>query len=1261
MFFSLPQASSIPIYQRDFVAKHILLSRSDQLSLLSKTYDVNEDTASSSSSQPPGGESSSLLSSVSSGGLKVSFSSNEQTLLPDTQSLKLLTHIDSYPRKKRKTPRERREDCEPRFSLAKREFEHLIFPSIQKTLPIEKFSRKIIFLHPSDVYLFEIGNEVSRCMLLAAHGVGSKLFYIDRDNTGIKFISSSIDSLFEKYFGSDALKQSSFLYMSHIKAYISYCKHAAFIGNLYLELDNYTKEMSSILHNPTHYSPIFSETDHAAGCELSFQLRTLARGLLETLQVFSSKDYMNGILSSSSQKRIHVTPFQIFLDLKVVLRILQTLKSGFLNLKTKHLYKGNNLFLNLYLSIPPSLQALRLFKATLNPLLRVLSRQLGYFVQTSNSVYQNEELKNKSFNEIELNSIIIMSQGTNNDGKDLSYYSLEELPDFFTDEELGLTLASIKRCAETVKLIRNNSIDLASIVCPYKSLSSELNVFRNVRTCTDILLLHDIVNVQDVVLKARREKLNVWKLNQRFYHPSDSQTLSNNHTSIGVIMSSILDRFALSSAEQLLRNTLFVRERKTRIAKELEDARVAAIKLKEKEFERISLEIEETLKQRKALRLQKETEEKELVRALAASDKALANPIRGAAWDGSIEKAALYAEARIELLKKFGDKVKAFSLQPNDRITDDGTLSTDEATLVALDALSALGASGIRQASILAQQLNISYPKDQNRRRAVAPNDSLNIFQEEQIEKVKEDEEVEKDVVIFDKDDAKEEEEEDVEEENVSNPTISVPVDINEGVTGLEEEPVIALDSNSTVSKPLLVKQEEQVSTVVFTGKEGGTKLKEKKKYKTKMKKTTRTELVQSHHPRRLSTVGLSTDDELNSLWGGFDPALQPILSSSILSASSTCESSFALSLQTRFLGASDLINKNNTSIDIDSNSFPSDTRISQQACSLRLVLRNGLLSPLIRHISLIDEAGAALVRTQGNLLSHYKKLHEWMLLGSGHSASKFVDDLIASSMFKISVSVSLDSFSRTDDTIVFDRARARAVSLANNAFERVQSNLGEEIQHSKAFKYKLASLATRVNLKKKIPFDGMNWWSSTALDLVMSPTYEVKLGELESLILTPSTLSVFENIHMFLLGLRRTRALLSTSWLLMRSFKKIKSGIEQALYLFSFDAVIALNALDKFVFLEVIETSFKVLQRDTDNATSIAEIKNTLSRFLNTCMLSDNHVILINSIQDIILNVCSIIEGMNESTQPSSQLRERIETNHKALRRTLNAIPNFV
>jgi multidrug efflux pump subunit AcrA (membrane-fusion protein) len=75
-------------------------------------------------------------------------------------------------------------------------------------------------------------------MLLAAHGVGSKLFYIDRDNTGIKFISSSIDSLFEKYFGSDALKPDALNQAYRFPATVSLDKQRVESGGKPLNLQS---------------------------------------------------------------------------------------------------------------------------------------------------------------------------------------------------------------------------------------------------------------------------------------------------------------------------------------------------------------------------------------------------------------------------------------------------------------------------------------------------------------------------------------------------------------------------------------------------------------------------------------------------------------------------------------------------------------------------------------------------------------------------------------------------------------------------------------------------------------------------------------------------------------------------------------------------------------------------------------------------------------------------------------------------------------
>jgi hypothetical protein len=388
------------------------------------------------------------------------------------------------------------------------------------------------------------------------------------------------------------------------------------------------------------------------------------------------------------------------------------------------------------------------------------------------------------------------------------------------------------------------------------------------------------------------------------------------------------------------------------------------------------------------------------------------------------------------------------------------------------------------------------------------------------------------------------------------------------------------------------------------------------------------------------------SSEELNIIWAGTDPDLPAPLSPSALATVPGSSSGFVSSLQSRFLGSSDISNKEPTEIRLLNKGIgQNDTKVLQQMRPLSVVVHHGLLAPLARHISLVDEAGALLVLMQGHLCFHYKSLHQWMLLGSGHCASKFVDDLLHTSMFKLSVSVALDSFSRTDDSIVFDRARARAVSLANKAFERAQS--GDLLPGR--FAYKTAKLSS--NTKRNAMFDGKKWWSSKALDIIMSPRYETPLGELESLVLTPSMLSSFEIVHMFLLGLRRTKALLSSSWTLLRRNKNHASDSVQALHLFIFDSFLTLNALDRYLFLEVIDNGFKILISDTERALTISEMKDILFRFLRKCMLNEGHIAAIQSIQDVILNVCAVVEGaISAETSFMSDLA-MIVASHKKLR----------
>jgi hypothetical protein len=134
----------------------------------------------------------------------------------------------------------------------------------------------------------------------------------------------------------------------------------------------------------------------------------------------------------------------------------------------------------------------------------------------------------------------------------------------------------------------------------------------------------------------------------------------------------------------------------------------------------------------------------------------------------------------------------------------------------------------------------------------------------------------------------------------------------------------------------------------------------------------------------------------------------------------------------------------------------------------------------------------------------------------------------------------------------------------------------------------------------------------------------------------------------MFLLSLRRTKALLSNSWTILRRQKNYTAmDNERALHLFIFDSFLALNALDRFLFLEVIENGFNALLHDTERAITLSEIKDNLDRFLSKCLLSEGHIAAIHSIQEIILNVCSVVEG---SDGPVSEL-SMIVSSHKKLR----------
>lgn len=1237
MFLSLPLPLHLHLSTRDDFARNVLLSHSDHLSSLFKSDGVPEFRSSllsnrSLTSQPPGGGESSSPESIN--GLKVTFSTNEQCE-PSVKIPRMISvHGDlKYQKQPRKTPRERRIVSDASLNFGQREFEHLIFPSPQKALSGVNHPRYLNISHPCDVFLYQISNIVSVSMLLAAQGVGSTLFYVAPNNKEIKFISSSVDTLFEKYFGSDALRHRSFPYVSHVKAFLSYCRHAVLVGNLFLNLDEYARDFSNKSHlMSNNYTssrkllPICTETDSGAGREVLLQLRSMSQDLLQSIRTLSK---------GRMDRSIPTSPFRIYIDFKVRLRLLSSLKSAVFNSRDKLLLRGNKLFSNIYASIPPSLQALRLFKAALTPLLRILSRQLGIFIPANKSVDQSRMLR-----EGELSSVLIIDLSENNENDesgegDLSCYSLDDLPEFFNDDRLNLSVDSIKRCAETVKMIRNNSPSLALTVCPSSVSSTELSMFHE--TFHGTLRLQDIDRVHESILKLRKAGLCEWKQKQDHSEPN-SPLASNDAGTNTFLMSTVLDRFALSTAEQALRNTVLVRDRRARIAEELEAARLASVESKQREFERITKDVEDAVRMKKALRQRQEEEDKDLISALAAADKALANPLRGTAWDG--EKESLYAAARIEILKTFGDKVKAYSTRPEDRISVEGNVSSEEAILVALDSLSALGASGIRQAASLAQQLNIAYPSDQNRRRAAAPKDSLNIFREETVNVGEEKSETG-------------EQEDDVESNIMSLPFSAASDSINvlngdmESLNGRDDDEVrvgaVASLKNESDSQQRLSER-----SMGRGDREG--------RGRKRAKKTKSTQLKPEYQYRSAPTdVELMSSEELDVIWAGVDPVLPLPLLPSALASYPNSPSGFILSLQRRFLGSSDVVNErrdeNSTGGEspFGTKQSPLETKSPQQKCPLSVVIQHGLLAPLARHIALVDEAGALLVLLQGSLCSHYKSLHQWMLLGSGHCVSKFMDDLSLSSMFKMSVSVALDSFSRSDDSIVFNRARARAVSLANKTFERAQSGDGEDIRPD-GFKYKIASITSRT--KRKTAFDGKKWWSPTALDIVMSPEYDKPLGGLASLVLTPSILSLFGNVHMFLLSLRRTKALLSNSWTILRRQKNYTAmDAERALHLFIFDSFLALNALDRFLFLEVIDNGFKALLHDTERAITLSEIKDNLDRFLRKCLLSEGHIAAIHSIQEIILNVCSVVEGTDGSaTLPVSEL-SMIVSSHKKLR----------
>jgi hypothetical protein len=1225
MMFHLP---SSPVYfhpsTRDDLARNILLSHSDNLSSFFKREKGPELRSSSLiksslKSQLPNEESSLSSSPPQTNALKVSFTTNEQ-YEPFVKIHSIISsYSDGYPQNPRKTPRERRLSSDSSFNYGKREFEHLIFPSPQKELAIENHSNKLYISHPSDVSLFEINHIVSVSMLLATQGVGSKLFHVTPNKKEIKLIPSAMDALFETYFGLDALQQRSFPYLPQIKAYLYYCRQAVNVGNLFLNLEDYAHELSrkSIFklmngNLPKEMLSIYSETDSGAGRELLLQLRSMSNELLQDIRALS-KNYMDGTVPTS--------PFRIFMNFKVRIRSLSILKSAVLNSRDNSLLRGDKLFLNLSTTIPPSLQSLGLFKAALTPLLRIFSQQLGVFIPTKKGNNQNCVMR-----EGDLSSVVIIEQSENtedNGNGDLSCYSLHELPEFLTDETLDLSLESIKRCAETVMIIRKNSPSLANAVCPSSLLFAEQSIFHKVDQTN--ICLHDLDRVHESVYKARRYGLKTWK--QKVEEVNKTETLTSNTGTNGFDMSTVLDRFALSTAEQSLRNTALVRERKARINEELEAARLASVELKQREFERITKDLEDAVKLKKALRKQQQQDDKELINALAAADKALANPLRGTAWDG--EKETLYSAARIEILKTFGDKIKAHSTRPEDRISVEGQMSTDEAVAVALDALSALGASGIRQAAILANNLNVSYPSDQNRRRAAAPKDSLNIFQDESAYKNEKS-----------NDNEEEEEEEKVLVQSTTSSSSIVIPNNSELIDSRDEEVVDFINTNNESDSH----QSISVNSMNRGNTEGLVKRQPRKKKSSRSRFRPEQRELRSSSPSE--TDLMSSEEELNIIWAGTDPVLPAPLSPSALASIPGSSSGFVSSLQSRFLGSSDISNKEPTETRLRNKvSGQNDAKKLQQMRPLSVVVHHGLLAPLARHITLVDEAGALLVRIQGHLCFHYQSLHQWMLLGSGHCASKFVDDLLHTSMFKLSVSVALDSFSRTDDSIVFDRARARAVSLANKAFERAQS--GDLLPGR--FAYKIAKLSS--NTKRNAMFDGKKWWSSKALDIIMSPRYETPLGELESLVLTPSMLSSFEIVHMFLLSLRRTKALLSSSWTLLRRNKNHASDSEQALYLFIFDSFLALNALDRYLFLEVIDNGFKILISDTERALTISEMKDILFRFLNKCMLNEGHIAAIQSIQDVILNVCAVVEGaISAETSFVSDLA-MIVASHKKLR----------